>query len=158
MADTPDDADLIRIREALALGRKIDGIKILRECTGCSLTEAKQRIDAMEAGEMDPGVNAGAEERAGAGWTPSAEDVAAISDAIVSGSKLKAVKVLRERTGLGLRDASEAVDRLTVTLSGEAEAEELTAQATKGGCAFLAVALLAVGATVCSLAFGVLIR
>jgi len=45
-----------RIRDALAIGHKIQAIKIYREATGCGLREAKEFIEALipELKEREP--------------------------------------------------------------------------------------------------------
>jgi ribosomal protein L7/L12 len=43
------DADLRRVREAIFAGRKIEAIRIYRECTGSGLAEAKEFVEALEA-------------------------------------------------------------------------------------------------------------
>jgi hypothetical protein len=50
------DADLQRVRTALFAGRKIEAIKIYRECAGSGLAEAKEFVEALEAAmrQTDP--------------------------------------------------------------------------------------------------------
>jgi hypothetical protein len=43
----PDDA-VQRIRDAVFAGRKIEAIRLYRECTGEGLREAKDFVDALE--------------------------------------------------------------------------------------------------------------
>jgi hypothetical protein len=42
------DDDVARINDALFAGRKIDAIKIYRECTGAGLKDAKDFVEAVE--------------------------------------------------------------------------------------------------------------
>ena len=49
MSDSISDDDVERIRTAIFAGRKIDAIKLYRECTGKGLKEAKDFVEALEA-------------------------------------------------------------------------------------------------------------
>jgi ribosomal protein L7/L12 len=59
----PDD-----VRAALASGRKIEAIKLLRGHTGLGLKEAKDRVDAHEASAPRNSTTAPAAARAGSSW------------------------------------------------------------------------------------------
>ncbi len=43
---------------------------------------------------------------------------AAINDAMARGNKIEAIKIVREATGLGLKESKEAVDRLGFSAKG----------------------------------------
>lgn len=100
-------------------GQKIAAIKVYRDHTGVRLQEAKDRIEHWSAGP------------AGAHATPAyatpattavpttpatvraslPASVAADIDALVAGDqKIVAIKVLREHTGLGLKDSKTLID------------------------------------------------
>jgi ribosomal protein L7/L12 len=99
--------DYERIAELIEQGRKIEAIKLLRENTGVSLEEAKEQIErltAEAAGQMDPA------ERHGLSTAGLPEDVLALARA---GQKLEAIKILRERTGTGLKEAKEQIEAVT---------------------------------------------
>lgn len=49
MSDSISDEDVERIRAAIFAGRKIEAIKLYRECTGKGLKEAKDFVEALEA-------------------------------------------------------------------------------------------------------------
>jgi ribosomal protein L7/L12 len=85
------------VREALAKGRKIEAIKLLREATGIGLKEAK---DIVENNGPVPAVS------------EKLFDPASVAEALQKGNKIEAIKRLREQTGLGLKDAKEAVEAL----------------------------------------------
>lgn len=51
------------VRSAVQAGRKIDAIRLLREATGLGLKEAKDAVEAFEAGEAPPALSPGAVKR-----------------------------------------------------------------------------------------------
>jgi ribosomal protein L7/L12 len=91
--------------ELVAQGKKIQAIKDLRAASGLGLKEAKDAVDAMAAGHDISGVllprlevPATAEERA--------------RKLIAQGRTIQAINLIREETGLGLKEAKEAADGL----------------------------------------------
>jgi ribosomal protein L7/L12 len=96
--DARFDAEL---RALLAEGRKIEAIKRYREATGAGLAEAKEAVEALERGEAMP-------------TTQSADS--ALETEIISlleaGRKVEAIKLYRERTGTGLKEAKDAVEAI----------------------------------------------
>jgi ribosomal protein L7/L12 len=99
-AQAPGDAS--RHEDVVALmaeKRKIEAIRLFRERTGVGLAEAKAAVEAMERNDQTArAVSTGAD--------------AAVLDLMRDGQKIAAIKLYRERTGAGLRDAKEAVERL----------------------------------------------
>ena len=96
--------DYERIAELIEQGRKIEAIKLLRETTGVGLAEAKEQIErltAEAAGQPAPA------ERPGLDTKGVPEDVLALARA---GQKIEAIKVLRERTGAGLKESKEQIE------------------------------------------------
>src|SRR5690606_7006420 len=89
-------ADLIR------QGRKIEAIKLIREETGVGLREAKDAVERLSAG-MDPLPDPVIASKA----LPTAVEALARA-----GKKIEAIKVLREQTGLGLKEAKERVEAI----------------------------------------------
>lgn len=88
-------------REAQAAwdaGNKIEAIKLLREATGLGLAEAKQLLEAVPAATMARGANAD--------FALPAE----VRAALARGNKIEAIRLLREATGLGLKDAKDRID------------------------------------------------
>lgn len=108
-------ADLIR------QGRKIEAIALIREETGVGLKEAKEAVEALIAGEdplVEPsGDTTGAFEdaRSESGWLDVSdpadipEDVRALARA---GETIEAIRLLRARTGLGLKASKELVETI----------------------------------------------
>lgn len=99
-----DDATVQEITDLLARDRTIQAIKRLREATGAGLVEAKERIDAWHV----------------AGSAATTPETSAVLDELAvearrvrdSSGPIRAIKVVRERTGWGLADAKAYVDRL----------------------------------------------
>ncbi len=90
------------IRQLLASGSKIAAIKRYREQTGGDLAEAKAAVESLDArGSLPERVRS---------------DDSDPTDQIVSllgrGEKIEAVKLYRDRSGCGLKEAKEAVERI----------------------------------------------
>ena len=119
---------LAEIDRLVSADQKITAIKVLREHSGLSLREAKDQIDAwvpsasgtmnavpvsLDGSDLRP---AGAPYYAGGLPTSDAvaglaSDVRAEIDRLVAaGQKIAAIKLLREATGLGLKDSRDAVE------------------------------------------------
>lgn len=101
------------VLDALQRGEVIKAIKLLRTATGLGLKEAKDIVDAYERGRVvevtsaPPASQAFGAATQTAGATP--ENVIA---ALRRGSKIEAIALMRQQTGLGLREAKEAVDAM----------------------------------------------
>lgn len=92
---------------ALQRGNTIEAIKLLRAATGVGLREAKERVDAHLRGIPSPMEEA---EFPAPSALPSS-----VTEALQRGNKFEAIKRLREQTGLGLKEAKEAVEALQPT-------------------------------------------
>jgi ribosomal protein L7/L12 len=88
---------------ALQAGRQVEAIKLLRQSTGLGLTEAKQLIDAHARGEPIS-VPAAAERPVLRTLPPN------VAQALQAGNKIEAIRLLREQTGMGLKECKDAVD------------------------------------------------
>lgn len=112
-----DDAAIEdQLRSLLADGQKIEAIKLYREHAGAGLAEAKDAVEALERGEALP-------------KRPKSEDSSVEWDVVSlleQGRKIEAVKVYRERTGVGLKQAKEAVETIA--------SERGLVSASGGGC------------------------
>lgn len=111
----PDEGDAYPVRRdeitrLLALGQKIEAIKLYRADTGASLADARAAVERME---LAPGPVTPGERHTPA--TPGAVPASLRRDVetlVMRGQKIQAIKRYREQTGLGLREAKEAVDAL----------------------------------------------
>lgn len=99
-----DDAELReRIAALMRKGRKIQAIKLLRENRPMSLADAKAAV-----------------EREDLTWRPEHRPETNLDAALLAearrltreGRNIQAIKLVRQRTGLGLIEAKELVDRL----------------------------------------------
>ncbi len=90
------------IQNAMRAGNKIEAIKLYKEKTGLGLKEAKENIEAMMRGDT-PAWGTGA---------TSVDVDTAIQNAIRAGQKIEAIKLYREKTGLGLKEAKDAIDAM----------------------------------------------
>ena len=89
-----------QVQAALRAGRAVEAIKLLREATGLGLKEAKDRIDA-EGQHGSPA----AQYPQMPGTLP-----VQVVEAMRAGNKIEAIRLLREQTGMGLKEAKEAVE------------------------------------------------
>lgn len=119
---TPAGVDVERVRLLVQAGKKIEAIKLVREETDLGLKEAKDIVEAIERGET-PTLPPRAAPRA-ATHGISGVDVAAITALLAQNKKIEAIKLYREQTGLGLKEAKDAVEAL------EASGEPLPATGT----------------------------
>lgn len=97
---------------AIESGMTIEAIKLLRESTGIGLTEAKEAVDAYARRRNLPAA-ASAPEPSQAS-DPSRDVPAGVMEALRNGNKIEAVRLVREKQGLSLRDAKLFVDLLEV--------------------------------------------
>ncbi|MEO5712505.1 MAG: hypothetical protein ABIT37_03375 [Luteolibacter sp.] len=70
----------------------------------------------------------------------SEEKMAAISELLFRGQKIEAIRIHREQTGFGLKEAKDEVGKLELSLRAKSP-EKFTAAPTANGC-FAAVAVL----------------
>jgi ribosomal protein L7/L12 len=89
------------VQAALARGDKLLAIQLLRASAGLDLKSAK---DAVERGGLDTLIPPDVAEPALVSWPPQ------VQAALQRGQKVAAIRVLREATGLGLKEAKAAVE------------------------------------------------
>lgn len=87
------------IREAIERGNLIDAIKLVREQTGLGLKEAKDLVDSQARENVTRPVRP---------WSGTLPATAAA--ALQQGNKIEAIRLLREETGVGLKDARQFID------------------------------------------------
>ena len=95
-ADAPDRFQ--PIRDVLQRDGKIAAIKFYREQTGVGLAEAKAAVEAIEAGQSIS--------------RSASKDDEKLLGLLRAGRKIEAIKLHREQTGKGLKDAKDYVDDL----------------------------------------------
>ena len=141
MARPLSSDELAQVCAALAGGKKIDAIKLYREATGVGLAEAKQAVEALEAGRQ---IGAPAVE------SVSNDDIDQIQAAVFAGQKIAAIKLYRASTGEGLKESKEFIDALEDELR-RTEPTKFTAPAAKG-CGVSVLCLVVAAVLVASLA------
>lgn len=124
-ATLPATVDLEQqVRTLLEQGHKLEAVKQYKEQTGTSLKEAKEAVEAIECGDTlaQP-------------TTPHDDMEGELLALLAAGRKIEAVKLYKQRTGVQLIDAKQAVETLAARHGIVAKG---------GGCAgVLAVILLA---------------
>lgn len=100
-----------KIADLIREGKKIEAIKLLRDTTGIGLKEAKEEVDRLSIemsgqASSQPMADARGPDLSG---TLSKEVV----DLARQGQKIQAIKLLREQTGMGLKEAKEQVEAVT---------------------------------------------
>lgn len=127
MDSLPDPAKLARaedlppdlvydVRVLMESGRKIDAIKRVREVTHWGLKEAKAYVEALEMGGGPP-PSSGSVARetmphSSAGPAIPAEVLRQVQDLAARRQKIAAIKLVREVTHWGLKEAKDFVDGL----------------------------------------------
>jgi ribosomal protein L7/L12 len=97
-----DDANLdAELRALLAEGQKLEAIRRYREATGAELAAAKEAVEALER-----------EQRQVTSESVDSDLEAEIVGLLQGLKKIDAVKLYRERTGLGLKEAKDAVEAI----------------------------------------------
>ncbi len=96
-----DDDLAAQVRSLTVAGRTIEAIKLFRERTGAGLKAAKDAVEAIQRGQAPPTSSLG--DRA-------FEDV--VATLLERGQKIEAIKWYRERTGVGLKEAKDAVEAI----------------------------------------------
>jgi ribosomal protein L7/L12 len=90
------------VLDALSRGYAIDAIKLLRQSSGLGMKEAKDAIDAHLHG------NPPSAPAANVGYVGPLPETVLL--ALRGGNKIEAIRLLRQATGLGLKEAKDAVD------------------------------------------------
>ena len=90
--------------------RMIDAVKLYREITGAGLKEAKDAVEAIARGEPVQINNVVTTHVGGA--TDQAEKMKDVVRLIKDGNKIEAIKTFREATGVGLKEAKDAVEAI----------------------------------------------
>ena len=104
MSAPPGDGPLEEIRRALAAQAKELAIKRYRDATGASAAEAAEAVDRLGAGR--------APDKARQTSPPVTPEARAIGAALRAGNKIEAIRLYRQATGAGLKDAKDAIDAI----------------------------------------------
>lgn len=102
-----------RVELLLAQGKKIDAIKEVRTVTGIGLKEAKDYVEGLAAGVRPPTIAAGYAQPVSAGVIALSPDVEReVRRVLATGNKIAAIKLVRQASGAGLKEAKDFVDRM----------------------------------------------
>lgn len=122
-----------QVAERLQAGRKIEAIKLYRDATGASLLDAKNFVEELErtlaTGQLPASRPVDSQ---------SAADNQPVLDLLRRGERVQAIKLYREREGVGLAEGLAAVNQL---------AAEAGIETPKSGCFGLLVTGMAALAT-----------
>jgi ribosomal protein L7/L12 len=103
--------DIDRIQQLLRDGKKIDAIKLVREQTDLGLKEAKDAVEAIERGEtLELKPRAATAPRGATGV-----DLDEINELLLQDKKIEAIKLYREQTGVGLKEAKDTIEAIEAT-------------------------------------------
>ena len=107
----PSSVDVDQIQQLARAGKKIEAIKLVRAQTGLGLKEAKDAVEAIERGELvELTLRATSTTQAVSGIDPDQ-----ITELLLQGKKIEAIKLVREQTGLGLKEAKDVVEAIEAT-------------------------------------------
>jgi ribosomal protein L7/L12 len=101
------EVDLDRIKWLLANRRRLYAVQLYREQAGVTMSDAAKAVDAIAAGREPPPIV-----RAAEGGRLPAGELAEVLNLIKRGQKIEAIKHYHERTGVGLKEAKDAVDAI----------------------------------------------
>ncbi len=148
---TVSSAALDEVRRLAAGGNLVEAIKKYRQIYNVGLAQAKEAVEALQAGRMVTPSAAGA--RSPEELTHTLEEVQQL---LAQGKKIEAVKVYREHFDVGLERAKYAVDQIeagqtafpeagfTAAMSKQAVQEQMQSRSKKGSKAGCAAAILGV--------------
>jgi ribosomal protein L7/L12 len=122
MTEPISNDELERIRAVAVAGQKIEAIKLYRAATGAGLAEAKQAVEALEAGRTIDKASKAA---------PSNDAADQIEAAVFAGKKIQAIRLYRQSSGQGLKESKDFIEALEVELR-RTEPMRFTAPAAKG--------------------------
>ncbi len=101
-----DDFIIHEARILIERGRKIDAIKLVRQHTNWGLKQAKAYVDQLEGIPLRGDAATHTVDQASGSLEMEARNL------VARGKKIMAIKLVRQKTGMGLREAKEYVDRL----------------------------------------------
>lgn len=115
------------VRELIQAGQQIEAIKAYREITGVGLAQAKDAVEAIEAGRplvvMQSTIVAGRQASVDAApaspFGSSAEVMDEVKRLLREGNKIEAIRIHREYFNLGLKESKDAVEAVESQLAFE---------------------------------------
>jgi ribosomal protein L7/L12 len=98
---------LSAVRQLLRDGQRMQAIQVFRQATGASLAQAVDAIDLLEKSRGQIDVS-----------TQGAVDLSRVQQLLREGRKIHAIAAYRDQTGVGLKEAKEAVEAIAAATSG----------------------------------------
>jgi ribosomal protein L7/L12/sugar lactone lactonase YvrE len=121
------------IKELTAQGKKIEAIKVFRETFNVGLAEAREAVEKLERGESVAITSLHMAGSLAAGSLAASETDDAweqVQSLLARNQKIEAIKLVRERYGIGLKEAKDAVEAVE---AGGFSAAQVTVQAYQAG-------------------------
>jgi ribosomal protein L7/L12 len=107
-----DPALATQLRDLEAKGKKLEAVRLLRKTTGLGLADAVRIVDKLAASgkpvTLDKTTSGTGTAMANIGPDHEAE----LRTLVAAGQQIQAIKMVRELTGMGLKEAKDLVDRL----------------------------------------------
>jgi ribosomal protein L7/L12 len=101
------------VRREITAGNTIMAIKLVREATSAGLKECKDFVEGMAAGQQPFGVAASFQPPAAVMPIVLSSDVEhRVRQEIAAGNKIAAIKLVREATSAGLKEAKDFVEQM----------------------------------------------
>lgn len=94
-----------RVKSLLRQGNRIEAVKAYREDTGASLSEAHDAVDRIER-------SMNGTQEADLDREPAGDLRGRVIDLLREGRKIEAIKIYRDATGEGLKEAKDAVEAI----------------------------------------------
>ncbi len=108
--NSPTPEQLQEIRRMIRDNRKIEAIRLYREATGLGLKEAKEAIEEMASASDGAAPPVCVDVGRTVELQPA--DRQRVLAALRAGRKIEAIQIYREATGLGLKEAKDAVEAM----------------------------------------------
>lgn len=143
-----------QIVDLLRQGRKIEAIALFREKTHVGLGEAKMVVELMESkisSGTEPVIIQSRNEMPG----ETGDWLMQIQELLRRGKKIEAIKIYRQHTDVGLKEAKEEVERMEQglgigTISQVSAIEDLDSQSNKTGLRLMIIFIMAIVLLLCS--------
>jgi ribosomal protein L7/L12 len=135
MENTPVD-----IQELIRQGRLIEAIKVLRETSGLDLKTAKEQVEAWQKA-MAGAPNETSPPKEEYGINSSSSVPQEVRELLLEGKKIEAIIWHREKTGTGLKEAKEQVDKWEAELQLQYPESRAGQKNMRGGCVTVVLAI-----------------
>jgi len=124
---TGDPEKIQAMRNVMLEGNKIEAIKIFRQLYDVDLAQAKNMVEDLMDGKIvrmqRPGTISFSTSSVTFGES-SGEQGARLQAALRSGNKIEAIKIYREMTNVGLKEAKDAVELMQATLGAPSRSSQ----------------------------------